>query len=1525
MTPFQNNKVRLQELIVEQPQADIIVHQDGTTNVPSPKTKSTSNKSPLETVADLAVGKFELRNGSFTFADRKMPLDAKGENLAALLTFDMSKKTYQGHLNIRPLIVEYANHQPLDINVAIPVTLAANSVDIQNAKLQTSRSDLTLDASLKNFNALEMSGHLKGDLSVHDIGQATGLQVSSQAGNTLPGVVNANIAFRKDPSGITIDAGDLSLGNTTFQAAGTLEMQQDAVHFKGNVDLTQLGRIFNLAQHPQGTVQVNGSATLTPSLKYEITGDVKGNNLSFTQNGKKYSNIDVSSQVRVTPDNIELPGLDLHAFGGEFAGNATLKNMQQLQLQGNLKHFDLNTLSNVLNGKPLGYSGVVSGPVKVSGNLKAPGLKGLTASANLTVTPGSGPNPVSGRIVAQYNGATGNLELQNSYLQLPHSRLALSGSLGNIHVHFTSTNLDDFLAALRISSPQLKEMPLSLQPGSRITFDGTISGPLSTPEIAGHLAMGGFNLQGRTFDGFVADLNASPSHASIQNALLTSGQSQVAINASVGLNNWKVSQTAPLQVAANIRNGKAADLAALAGQKNADITGTVNASVNLNGTVGNPLGSANFALVNGSAYGEPIDRAQAQVNLSNQLVTLQNATIVSGPSRLEASATFQHPASSFSTGHIQAHVATNQVQLAQLQAVAKSRPGLGGTLNANMDVAADLNEVNGKTQFKLDAVNGNLNVRGLEAEGQQYGNLTASARTEGNTVHYQLASDFAGSTVSATGQTQLVQNYPTVLDASIKSLPVARALAAANRSDIPVTGNLSGFLHFDGTVDNPKADLRATLVNAVLYGEPFNTIAARVNYGPQTIAAPELDIASPAGTVRLSANYTHAPNNLMNGQAKFSIKTSEIHLAEIHTIQDVRQGLAGLLTIDANGGVTVQPAATQGGKPQIALTSLNGTIDLANLQMKQNNLGDFRLAANTSGNQLSFNLNSDLGGAKIQGSGQATLTGNYPVNARVTFANVTYSGLKPLIQPSSTGTPPFRASVTGAVSVQGPILTPMALSGKLDLSQLEFGATARTPTGGQPVTLHNEGPIVATLNKSVVKVDQAHIVGPRTDIKIAGGADLNQKSPLNLTVAASTNLGILQDMVRGIYSDGEITLDAALHGTMSQPLVNGKLVLQNASVNYIDFPNGISHANGVILFNGTNATIQRLTAQSGGGDVNATGFVNFGAPLLGYGLKANAKNVRIRYEGASVVISSNVNLNGTSQRSLVSGTVTINRLGFAPRQDFGSFLSRGATPPQAPSAPVGPLAGMRLDVQIRTAPDVSVQTPLAQSIQANANLTLRGTATAPGMLGRVNITQAELIFFGSKYTIHQGSISFYDPNRIHPILNIDLQTTTKGVQVVLNVSGPVENMKLTYHSDPPLQFQELVALLATGKVPTTDPTLLASQPATPPQSFEQMGESALVSRAIANPISNQLQRVFGVSSLKIDPTFTSGSELPQARLTLQQQITSGLTFTYITNLQQSNDLIIRVEWALNRRWSAIATREENGMFGLDIFYKRQIR
>ena len=131
---------------------------------------------------------------------------------------------------------------------------------------------------------------------------------------------------------------------------------------------------------------------------------------------------------------------------------------------------------------------------------------------------------------------------------------------------------------------------------------------------------------------------------------------------------------------------------------------------------------------------------------------------------------------------------------------------------------------------------------------------------------------------------------------------------------------------------------------------------------------------------------------------------------------------------------------------------------------------------------------------------------------------------------------------------------------------------------------------------------------------------------------------------------------------------------------------------------------------------------------------------------------------------------------------------------------------------------------------------------------------------------------------------MDLATKVQGVDVSLSVSGPIERMKLSYHSDPPLEFQQIVSLLASGKVPTTDPVLAAHTPTAPAQNFQQAGASTLLGQAVASPISGRLQRLFGVSKLSIDPQIVGTSNTPQATLTFQQQVTRDITFTYIQDV-----------------------------------------
>jgi translocation and assembly module TamB len=249
---------------------------------------------------------------------------------------------------------------------------------------------------------------------------------------------------------------------------------------------------------------------------------------------------------------------------------------------------------------------------------------------------------------------------------------------------------------------------------------------------------------------------------------------------------------------------------------------------------------------------------------------------------------------------------------------------------------------------------------------------------------------------------------------------------------------------------------------------------------------------------------------------------------------------------------------------------------------------------------------------------------------------------------------------------------------------------------------------------------------------------------------------------------------------------------------------------------------------------------------------------------------------------------------------------------------------MQLDVRIETASDAELQTSLARDIAPEATLRLQGSAQRPVLFGRVSVNQGEIQFFGNQYTITRGDISFYNPVKIEPVMDLDLETKVRGITVNMNFSGPVNKLNVSYRSDPPLQSAEIVALLTVGRTPGSGIT-----PNLPGQNNQTLqavaGNNTLLGQAISAPLNSRLQRLFGVSRIKIDPELTGVTNTPQARLTVEQQLSRDLTVTYITNLNRTQQQIVRVQWDFSRDFSVLAVRDDNGVFGVDFLWRQRFK
>lgn len=1261
-------QVNVRYLSVQDPQIHLIIDADGHTNIPEPKIKRREERTALDTLINLAIGQFDIRNGIFEIEARtRIPFNARGRNLGAKFVYNFIARRYQGDLSIEPLEVQWNGRTEAPLAVQTSVALEKDRITIANARLASGDSRLDFSGTIEDLVAPR--------ISVQYEVRATALDI--------------NRLFHVP---------DLEGG--TVQLAGNAQWSQ-ASQYVVNGNLRIAGGAFQQPRwrirnaHADASLRVDSAGVRLGGLRFAGEGVNDGGRIPLE--GR-------ATELTLRGNDLDARGLALTALGGSFTGDARLRAWNRFEARGELHNLEARRAVAIYSRTPLPWNSLVSGSVEIQGSTRQ---RDLRVSANLAVAPAPQSPPVHGQLAILYDQGTGLLELGRSTLTLPASRVDLAGAIGRqLRVHLETRNVDDFLPVLGDSAASV---PVKLQNGSAV-FDGTVTGRLERPQIAGHLALTRFSYAGRAFDTLQADVNASSDTVRVQNGTLARGDGRAQFQGSVGLQDWKAAEASALSGSGSLRNAAVSDLLALLNQKNVAVTGTLNASGQVSGTIANPQATADLEVVKGTLRDEPFDRFTAHLTHSNGSLQLSQGQLTAGTRRVQLAATFDHPVNRFDTGRLRFQIQSNALPLAQIQTLAKPRPGLQGTV-----------------QFS------------------------------------------------------------------------------------------------------------------------------------------------------------------------------------------------------ASGGMDLSAASNSGAT--IRLTELQADITARGLQLTGQPLGDAHLTATSQGSLLRAHLDSSFANSGIRGDGEWRMEGDYPGNATVSFTKIDLVELREWIAPSPTrAPPPFKGFAEGEFHITGPALKPELLKADLRIPNLEI----RPASGVGSIVLKNSGPIVASAANSVITIEHADLTGRSTEVKVAGKVSPFQRNALDLRLNGHLDLALLQTFNADLNASGMLVMDATVRGPLATPQVNGRLDLNDGTMTYGMLPNGISDATGVILFTGDRATIQNLEATTGGGRIQLSGFAGYNEDGTIFGLHAIAKQVRVRYpEGVSTVADATLDFSGSTDRSTLSGNITIRRAGVNLESDLGAMLAKSAEPVRTPAGRGGFLAGINYDVQIETAPDIEFESSLTQDLQADAMLRLRGTTTNPALLGRISITQGQINFFGTKYTINQGSISFFNPVRVEPVMNIDLETRARGIDITLTVSGPLNKLTVTPRSDPPLQFNEIISLLTTGEAPISDVTRLGQQ-ATLQQPAQQSAATALLGQVIANPVSGRLQRFFGISKLRINPTLdpalANGVQYnPQARLTLEQQVTPNITFTYITNMTNANPQIVSVEWSVSKQWSVVAQREENGLLGLDFYLKKRFK
>jgi translocation and assembly module TamB len=717
---------------------------------------------------------------------------------------------------------------------------------------------------------------------------------------------------------------------------------------------------------------------------------------------------------------------------------------------------------------------------------------------------------------------------------------------------------------------------------------------------------------------------------------------------------------------------------------------------------------------------------------------------------------------------------------------------------------------------------------------------------------------------------------------NVQNADLSNLLTMAGLNE-PVSGTVTLQAHVGGTLGNLNGGGHVEIVGGEIYGERYRSLNSDLKFTGQELDATNLKFLQNGGQITGQGGY-----DLRAKTVHFQAAGSGFDLTRFHYVQDLKTPVAGELNFEANGSGPIQALTAQ------------ASLHLTRMVLDNQFRGSLDAHATIDRNNLVYQVNSGIDAAQFQLSGQTTLNGDYPTQAKLSASQV---HIERFIKIFNIQDVTSDSLLNFQASVSGPAREPKQMSGTLEMSKFAIAI------GG--VALHSDAELTAQLRNGVLHLDPLRVLGDDTNLEAQGSVTLfGQARTLNLHANGAVNLRLAQSFDPNVASSGHVdfTVDAA--GTMQQPNLTGQVKFTNGAISLGDLPNGLSQMNGTLVFDQDRLTVQQLTAITGGGRLQLGGYITYRQGIYG-DLTATAKDIRIRYpQGVSSMADAKLRLQGTDTNLLLSGNVLVTRFAISPNLDLASLKASSASSGPLPD-PNSPSNHVRLDVHITSAPELNFQNSFAK-LAGDVDLHVRGTIAEPALLGHISITDGSATFAGTTYQLQRGEIYFSNPIHIDPVVDLDATARVADYDIDIGVHGTLSKLALTYRSEPPLPEADVFALLALGRTQEEQQIYSEEQSAAGVNSTAD----ALLGGALNATVSNRVSKLFGVGSVKIDPTFVGNLGNSTARITVQEKIGKDITLTYATNVNSTAQQLIAGQWFLTQNVSIVAQRDESGVFSL---------
>ena len=722
--------------------------------------------------------------------------------------------------------------------------------------------------------------------------------------------------------------------------------------------------------------------------------------------------------------------------------------------------------------------------------------------------------------------------------------------------------------------------------------------------------------------------------------------------------------------------------------------------------------------------------------------------------------------------------------------------------------------------------------------------------------------------------------------------------------ELPLRGLFSGGATLEGSLASPEGSVRGRVVSPSLGTLTASGLDFDLDFSPDEVLVHEAELGFGQEVIRARGSY-----QILADRIALEVESDRLHLGALGALPIAAERLGGTLEISGTlGGTSTKPEV-------VFVLGLEG-VSMDGIVLGANGSGELRLE--WDGRDL-----RSVGGIE----GLVRVAGGGVVEDGVTDLTFDVSSpdlrsLLGLLGPDAL--PAFEASGRGQLRVAG------ALGGdRLPTARLRMDELVIRQEGEHAArTLENLEPVSLVLEGGVLELDSFYFGTPdgKSEFFVTGRIGLEADKSLDLEVQSMLSASWFEPwMPDGIeLEEGIFQVIGSVEGTVSEPRFDGVGKLTRGKLVSSGFPATFESIEAVFLFYPEQVVLDQLSALVAGGHVTGAGTVSWGeSGELEYRFQVSGDDLDFRYpEGWSIRGKTDITLASTPGGRQLTGAIDLDRAVYVTDVPIELdqllrlyFEQRRVEVEETDEL----LATTQLNLAVRARETLRIRNNLA-NLRGSADLVLRGSLARPVVFGTVEFDPSgRLTYSGNEYEVERALLTFANPHRLEPVIDLVAHTDLRDYDVTLSLSGTPERLSFDFTSEPPLAELEVMALMTGGR---PQGPKFGETRKTPGLEGDNLGAESFLYGQATLVVASRFNRLFGLDQFRIVPLTSSTGDLSSARVTFGKQLSRDLFATYSYDPSETAEQILELEWSVSRSLVLVVTQNGDGTYAVDAKWEK---